>query len=50
MTRENDAVLLLFTRWLEDLGDDVVAKYDYRELSEWFGKEIGIYVKQCYEH
>ena len=42
-------VIRAYTIWLEKNGKEITEKLDYCELSQWFGKEVGILVKNAYE-
>ena len=42
-------IIRAYTIWLEKNGKEITEKLDYLELSQWFGKEVGIVVKNAYE-
>lgn len=46
----NSLLIRAYTLWLENETDEVKNSLDYRELTEWFGKEVGIFLKQQYEN
>jgi hypothetical protein len=45
----SDQILNVYTNWLDQQDKDVIATLDYKELVEWFSKELAAYVKLAYE-
>jgi len=46
----NSLILRAYTAWLESQPEHVKHEMDYKQLSEWFGKEVGNLIKNNYEN